>query len=405
MRNEGEPLTSAAVSDFTERELIARIHGQLPPAPAWLLVGIGDDAAVVEPERNRAEVLTVDALVEGVHFDRAFVPPDAIGHRALAVNLSDLAAMGATPRLALLSLALPPNLPLADFDGLISGFVSLAARHRVHVAGGNLTRSPGQPSRQGPLLIDVTVTGTVKPRQALTRRGARPGDDLYVSGTIGAAAAGLAMLRMKLSTNEKLSTTEDTGDTEEQSRSKNVFTSVSSASSVVESSAVNACIAQYLRPEPRVRLGLMLGRNRAASACMDLSDGLSDAVHQMAEASGVGARIDAGALPIDACAREVLAARGSDPIVAAITGGDDYELLVSVRPRTRSRLAAAMRHGGVPLTRIGVCTEDRAIVLHRDGADTPLPRLAYSHFRSAEASSLDDARDDPERVEGSSPSK
>ena len=97
----------AAVGDLTERELIARIQQHLPPAPDWLLVGIGDDAAVVEPERNRVEVLTVDALVEGVHFDRAFVPPDAIGHRALAVNLSDLAAMGAAPRLALLSLALP----------------------------------------------------------------------------------------------------------------------------------------------------------------------------------------------------------------------------------------------------------------------------------------------------------
>src|SRR5207342_3416333 len=104
----------ATVADLTERELIARIRGQLPPAPGWMLVGIGDDAAVVEPERNRVEVLTVDALVEGIHFDRAFVPPDAIGHRALAVNLSDLAAMGAAPRLALLSMALPAALPLAD---------------------------------------------------------------------------------------------------------------------------------------------------------------------------------------------------------------------------------------------------------------------------------------------------
>ena len=138
---------------------------------------------MVEPERNRVEVLTVDALVEGIHFDRAFVPPDAIGHRALAVNLSDLAAMGAAPRLALLSMALPPALPLADFDAIVAGFAALAARHALHVVGGNLTRSPG------PLMIDVTVMGTVKRRQALTRSGARPGDDLYVSGTLGVAAA------------------------------------------------------------------------------------------------------------------------------------------------------------------------------------------------------------------------
>src|SRR5512147_2551470 len=100
-------------------------------------IGIGDDAAVVEPERNRLDVLTVDALVEGVHFDRAFTPPDAIGHRALAVNLSDLAAMGAAPRLALLSMALPPSLPADEFDQIVGGFLRLAAEHRLHVAGGN----------------------------------------------------------------------------------------------------------------------------------------------------------------------------------------------------------------------------------------------------------------------------
>src|SRR5436190_834022 len=177
------------VSDLTEAELVERIRRRLEPAPAWMVVGIGDDAAVVEPERNRLEVLSVDALIEGVHFDPAFTPPDAIGHRALAVNLSDLAAMGAAPRLALLSLALPPGLPLATFDGMIVGLTALAARHHLHVGGGNVTRSPG------PLMIDITVAGTVKRRRALTRAGARPGDELYVSGTIGAAAAGLQMLR------------------------------------------------------------------------------------------------------------------------------------------------------------------------------------------------------------------
>src|SRR3954465_6578898 len=121
------------VAELTERELIGRIQEQLPPAPDWVLVGIGDDAAVVLPERNRVEALTVDALVEGIHFDRAFVPPDAIGHRALAVNLSDLAAMGATPRLALLSIVLPSDFPLSDFDRMVGGFASLASRHRVQV--------------------------------------------------------------------------------------------------------------------------------------------------------------------------------------------------------------------------------------------------------------------------------
>lgn len=354
------------VANLSERELIARIQQRLPPAPDWVLVGIGDDAAVVEPERNRVEVLSVDAVVEGIHFDRSFVPADAIGHRALAVNLSDLAAMGAAPRLALLSCALPPALPLDEFDALIGGLAALAARYRIHLAGGNLTRSPG------PLMVDVTVVGTVKRRQALVRAGARPGDELYVSGTIGGAAAGLEMLR----TRRKQFTAEDAEGAEAKTVSEQGFSSASSA--------VETCVHRYLYPEPRVRLGLMLSRNRAATACMDLSDGLADAVHQVAVASGVGAVIDADALPIDPAAREWFERRGADSTIAAVTGGDDYELLFAARPRTGGRLTAATRPAGVALTRIGICTPDRAVVLRASGdaaSDTPLPRAGYDHFR------------------------
>jgi len=353
----------------TERELVARIQQQLPPRPPWIVVGIGDDAAIVAPERNRVEVLTVDAVVEGVHFDRAFVPPDAIGHRALAVNLSDLAAMGAAPRLALLSMALPAALPLSDFDGIVAGFTALASASRLHVVGGNLTRSPG------PLVIDVTLVGTVKRRQALTRAGARPGDDLYVSGTIGAAAAGLGLLRQVASRQSLVvglspqSTddlrlrlmTEDSGLTTDDWR----------------------LMTAYLTPEPRIRLGLLLGRNRAASACVDLSDGLADGMRRIAEASGVGVIVDASLLPIDPAARAFFDAQHLDAIEASIAAGDDYELLVAVRPRTRSRLAAAIRHGGAPLTRIGRCTDDRAVTIRRSGVeanDAPLP-AGYTHFR------------------------
>ncbi|MBI4486324.1 MAG: thiamine-phosphate kinase [Acidobacteria bacterium] len=373
MRNETrgaerpEPHAARTVAALTEHELIERIHRSLPPPPPWLLVGIGDDAAVVEPERNRVEVMTTDALVEGVHFDRAFTPPDAIGHRALAANLSDLAAMGATPRLALLSMALPHDLPLADFDGVVAGITALALRHRLHIAGGNLTRSPG------PLIVDMTVVGSVKRRQALTRSGARPGDEIYVTGTVGAAAAGLGKLP-------------------EVARS--VARSVASHQSSVASpqSPVRATegprlttddrrlMTAFLFPEPRVRMGMLLSRNRAAAACMDLSDGLADAVRQVAQASGVGAIIDADAVPIDAGARGWFEARGRDALLDAIAGGDDYELLVAVRPRTRSRLAAAIRHGGVPLTRIGAFTAERELIVRRAAGDVALPS-GYSHFR------------------------
>jgi thiamine-monophosphate kinase len=307
-----------------------------------VLIGIGDDAAVVEPERNRVEVLSVDALVEGVHFDRAYVPPDAIGHRALAVNLSDLAAMGAEPRLALLSLVLPPALPVDEFDGIVTGFAALAAKYRVQLVGGNITRSPG------PLMLDVTVIGTAKRRRTLTRSGARPGDDVYVSGTIGAAAAGLQRLK---------------------------------AGADWRVAADDPATHRFLRPDPRVRLGLLMGRNRAARACVDLSDGLADGVHRLAEASGVGVTIDAALLPVDPAARQWCEGNGMDATTEAIAAGDDYELLFAVKPRTSRRVAAAVHDSGVTLTRVGTCTVDRAVSIRgADGAANALPQ-GYSHFR------------------------
>ena len=328
------------VSEISERELVARIQRQLPPAPSWLAVGIGDDAAVIEPERNRLEVVTVDAVIDGVHFDRRFTPPDAIGHRALAVNLSDLAAMGAAPRFAVLSFSLPADLPIDDFDALVNGIAALAASERVTVVGGNLTRTPG------PLAIDITVVGTVKRRSVMTRAGARPGDFVYVTGSIGAAAAGLQMLR-------------GTGEARAES-----------------------CIERYLRPTARLRAGLLLGRNRAASSCVDLSDGLADGVARIAEASRVGITIDAAELPIDADTRRTFEAQGLSPVDAAITGGDDYELLFTVRPRMRGRLRAAIDRCGVGITRIGICTGDGALIVRAtaDAPPTPLPS-GFTHFR------------------------
>jgi thiamine-monophosphate kinase len=336
------PASAAIVGEAAETELIERIRRKLPPPPPWLLVGIGDDAAVVAPDRNRLEVLTVDALVEGVHFDRRFTPPEAIGHRALAVNLSDLAAMGAEPRLALVSLALPAALLLDDFDALVGGLTRLAAAHRLHVAGGNVTRSPG------PLVLDITVAGSVKPRRAMTRAGARPGDLIYVSGTLGAGTAGLEALRAG------------------------------------RGGEAPAAADWYLFPQPRVRLGTLIARNRAAAAGLDLSDGLADGVRRLAGSGGVGIRIDAAAVPVAPDARRWFESRGEDPVDRAVRGGDDYELLVAVRPRQRGRLAAARRHGGVAITEIGVCTAAPELVLRTSAGgrsrDIPLPEPEFAHF-------------------------
>jgi thiamine-monophosphate kinase len=138
-------------------------------------------------------------------------------------------------------------------------------------------------------------------------------------------------------------------------------------------------VKRYLFPEPRTRVGLLLGRNRAATACVDLSDGLADAVRRIAEASGVGAAIEASAVPVDPDASKWFSGHGSEPLAAAMTGGDDYELLFAVRPRLRGRLSAAIRHGNVPITRIGVCTDDGAVVVQRGSAREPITG-GYTHF-------------------------
>lgn len=333
--------TPSNVADVGEHALIAMIRERVPRAPSWVAVGLGDDAAVVEPERNSLEVFTTDALVEGVHFDRAFTAPAAIGHRALAVSLSDLAAMGASPRSALLSLVLPPAFLLADFSTLIDGFMALAAAHGVALVGGNITRSPG------PLCLDVTAVGTVRRRRVLARGGARPGDEVWVSGELGAAAAGLQSL----------------------------------AAGFQGEAGLAACQSAFLMPEPRVRLGMLLGRNRAARSCIDLSDGLADGLHQLSRASGSGIEIDSGDVPVAAAASAWFRGRGLDPFMAAVTGGDDYELLFTVRPRHRSRFATVRKQiGSLRLTRIGIVCETPGVIVKRDGISVPVPS-GYVHFQ------------------------
>jgi thiamine-monophosphate kinase len=280
-----------------------------------------------------------------VHFDRRFMDMGAIGHRVLAANLSDLAAMGAEPRTALLSLMLPDALLLADLDVLLDAFRALAARTGTHLVGGNVTRSPG------PLVIDVTVSGTAKRRKVLTRSGGRAGDELYVSGSVGGAAAGLAWLQ------------QDRG------------------ADTPADPAVADAVARFLRPEPRLRLGLLAGRTRAASAAMDLSDGLADAVRQLAEASGTGARIEAAALPVHPGVAAVLGDADA-ALGTALAGGEDYELLLAVPRRAGRRFAMAARLARLPVTRIGVLTPaGTGLTLATMAGDRPIPE-GFEHFRA-----------------------
>ncbi|CAN5817871.1 thiamine-phosphate kinase [soil metagenome] len=325
-----------------ERALIDRIRSRLPTPPSSLVLGAGDDAAVIAPERGALQVLTTDAIVEGVHFDRRFSSLSDIGHKALAVNVSDIVAMGARPQFALLSLILPDGFTLADLDAVLDGLLEMASTARVAVAGGNISRSPG------PLIVDMTVTGSVRPRRILTRSGGRAGDAVYVTGAIGGAAAGLDFLRVRGAERAE--------------------------------GPLADCLRQHRRPEPRLRVGMLLGRNRAASACMDLSDGLADAVRQIAEASGTGATIDASTLPIHPGAAAWFEAQGRDPVLAAVSGGDDYELLFTVPAKSRGRLRTVRSEArGLPVTRIGELTQGADIQLVHGAESLSMPQ-GFTHF-------------------------
>jgi thiamine-monophosphate kinase len=313
-----------------EFELIGRHFTGRGARREDVLAGVGDDGAVVAPPAGAELVLALDTLVDGVHFPAGF---DArfVGHRALAVNLSDLAAMGAEPAWALLGLTIPsPDEHwLAGFS---AGFDALARRHGVALVGGDTTR--------GPLTVTVTVAGTVSEGAALRRDGARAGDDLWVSGTPGDAAAGLRILQGRLN---------------------------------AQGRAREALLARFQSPQARVALGVAL--RGIATACIDLSDGLLGDLGKLCAASGVGADLASRELPLSAGLCSV--ALPAERVQFALDGGDDYELLFTADPADRARLTAL--DAGVVLRRIGAVTGGGGVLV--DGA--PPARDAghgFDHF-------------------------
>ena len=332
-----------SVSSLSESALIERLKRRSGNPPAWVTLGIGDDAAAIEPARNMLDIVTTDCLIEDVHFRRAWTSARAIGAKAVAVNLSDLAAMGASPRALLLSLALPNDLSIDDFENLVDGVIETATAAGAPLVGGNLARSPG------PLVVDVTAIGAVGRRKMLRRSGGRAGDLLFVTGTIGAAAAGLRAL--------------ETG-----------VDRAAADRSLLE------CIVRHERPEARTRCGRIVAANRAASACLDLSDGLAAGVRQLAEASRLGAIVNAESLPIHPGARAWADRAGQDATSFALAGGEDYELFFAVPPaRRRAFLGAMRRCSGLEATEVGRLSKEAGIWLSRNGSLEAMPE-GFQHF-------------------------
>ncbi len=320
---------------LSERALIARIARATALRPGVAL-GIGDDAAVIAGDP--LTVVTQDLLVDGVHFRRATSTLADIGHKAIAVNLSDVAAMGATPVAVFIGLGLPSDagLDAEDVDALYAGMEALAALHGVTIAGGDITRAPA-------LVVAVTALGHMPVGVApVLRSTACPGDVLCVTGTLGAGAAGLLLL-----------------DQPEL------------AAGIAEADALRAASR---RPTPRVAAGQHLAAG-GVSAMMDCSDGLALDVSRLAAASHVRVEIDLETLPVAAGVTRVAQAAGRAPDLLAATGGDDYELIVTAPEAVVLQMAAL----DVPLTRVGRVVAGTGIALHRDGTTITVPSMGWEH--------------------------
>ncbi len=321
------PGRSGTVAALGEFALIDRLTALVPATGPGVVLGIGDDTAVL---RLTGLVLaTCDVQVEGVHFTGDLCSPADIGWRALAVNLSDIAAMGGVPRHALVSLVLPPRTPVEMMEGVYRGLAEAARAHGVVVVGGNVART------SGPLVIDVTLLGEAA--APLRRDGARPGDGVWITGSVGKAAGGLFLLRHP-----------------------NVFRAPAAARKAASPGAAaydravrEALTAAYRRPVPRVAVGQALAATGLVTAMVDTSDGTAADLLHLVEASGTGVRLEAGRLPLAEGLGAVAHAARVNPAAWALGGGEDYELLFTASSAFEAGAPALSRQTGVAITRIG----------------------------------------------------
>jgi len=304
-----------------ESDFIEALRRRVAAKSQSLIAGIGDDAAVFRGTAGKETVITADLLVEDIDFRRTTTPPYLLGHKVLAVSLSDIAAMGARPLWSMISIGVPEDVWQTDFvERLYDGVLDLANRYGVQLIGGDTSRTPGN------IVIDSIVAGEATAEMSVLRTGASVGDQIFVTGSLGAAAAGLRLIERGAHLAEQ-----NLGDEDSQK--------------------LDHILLRQLRPEPRVGWGIVLGEERLATSMIDLSDGLSSDLNHLCTASGVGALIDSSLLPIDERVIELCGRRALDPLQLALHGGEDFELLFTVKPADATRLPR--RVDGVGIKCIG----------------------------------------------------
>jgi len=305
-----------------------------------LIQGIGDDVAVIEM-RHKVLLATTDILIEGIHFDRSWIDPYRLGKKALVVNLSDIAAMGGVPKYFLISLALPRNISLSFVTSFYRGLKEGAKRFELDLIGGDTSLSQK-------IVINICLLGEGKKGSLLFRKGARSGDDLFVSGTLGDAALGLRILQDKGSSGKP-----------------------------------RALIEKHLSPSPRIELGQAISSQRLATAMIDVSDGLLIDTTHLLEEGGVGARIWEDQIPLSKSYREWVDSYSKNPYQIALTGGEDYELLFTASPEKRKEISTLALSLKIGIARIGeILPRKKGLhIVRRDGREYSPTRLGFEHFK------------------------
>jgi thiamine-monophosphate kinase len=328
------------ISDLGESAFIKRIEPGCIVRPEGVVCGIGDDCAVTQGPGDLVQLVTTDLLVEGVHFLRDAITPLQLGAKAMAVNLSDIAAMGGRPRDAYLSLSVPTDTPIEYLDAVYDGLKSMAARFQVNLLGGDTTRSPAA------LVINVTLTGDARSAAVLYRTGARLGDLLFVTGFLGDSAAGLHAIL---------------------------------GGHAAADQVAAELVRRHHQVVPQVREGQIIAADGRAHAMLDVSDGLAADLRHLCDRSGVGALIEEDRLPVSEPLGAYCAAHGLVSRELALSGGEDYVLLLAGEPE----LAASLGPLGVTLFPIGRVVEAGQLWLRRaDGRVVPLPPSGWDHFGS-----------------------
>ena len=336
--------TTPKLREFGENRMLSRFRRLAEAAfTPGVILGPGDDTAILRVPPDRVALLTCDMLAEGVHFRNDWATPWQIGWKAMAVNLSDIAAMGGEPGFAVASVSMPGGAAKEMAEGIAEGLIAAAAQYGAALVGGDLVGSTG------PMVVDVALLGWVEEELVLRRSGARPGDSIVVTGALGASAAGLQALRHGLQGGS--------------------------------SPAVQQALAAHLTPQPRVKEGRAVAQTRLATAMLDLSDGLAMDLPRLCAESGVGARLWAERIPIAPACAELATRVGAEAFSLATAGGEDYELLFTCPPEAVSRIADAVSGvGGAAAAVVGEILAERAIMLtDHEGRELPLG-TGFDHF-------------------------